>query len=178
MKYLMLFYLFFSCNDYQKTVKTNDSRIIHITHAADEDDKNLAKIYKMFDGYQKDFPKVQNLEPKDILALDNVVYVDVRESREQYVSMIKDAITKKQYLDNQSRYKEKVVVSYCTIGYRSGKFAEDLLNKGIDAVNMKGGVLLWSHQDQIFYKGSLETKEVHVYDEEWNLAKSGYISVY
>ena len=40
--------------------------------------------------------------------------------------------------------KEKRLVVYCTIGYRSGKYAQELAKQGIKAENLEGGVLAWS----------------------------------
>ena len=55
-----------------------------------------------------------------------VVVVDVREAAETAVSMIPGAVTKEQFEAEAERYAQHTVVAYCTIGYRSGKYCQEL----------------------------------------------------
>ncbi len=178
MKIILIFIFIFSCKSYQKTVEKKEERIIFITNAEEADSENLKLIHQKFDKYQKEFPNVTNIVPRDLAGMEDYLIVDVREEEEQNVSMIKGAITEKNFKKNRHLYKDKKVISYCTIGYRSGIFAKEFQEKGYDTFNLKGGVLLWSHEDKVFIKDNKETKKVHVYGKEWNLAKSGYETTY
>ena len=77
----------------------------------------------------------------------NLVVVDVRTEAERAVSVIKGAVTKEQYeADVNGEYVGKKIVAYCTIGYRSGKYVEKLIkDKGVDAYNLRGSILAWTH---------------------------------
>ena len=78
--------------------------------------------------------------------------------------------------------KDKRLVVYCTIGYRSGKYAMELAKQGIKAENLEGGVLAWTFVGGKFLvkdaKGEwMETNRVHVYDPEWNIVHPDYVGV-
>jgi hypothetical protein len=72
-----------------------------------------------------------------------------------------------------------LIVVYCTIGVRSGRYTKKLIRKGFDAHNLAGGVLAWAHSGGEFVdlKGN-RTDTVHVYGEEWDLLPPGYMSTW
>ncbi|MCM8539939.1 MAG: rhodanese-like domain-containing protein [Lentisphaeraceae bacterium] len=111
-----------------------------------------------------------------VLKSENLTLIDTREEKEQLVSTLPKAITKKQFLQNPQKYKDKKLVAYCTIGYRSGDFAEK--HKKYNILNLEGGVLAWSHFKGKFYKDGKETNKVHVYAKEWNFLNSNYKAVF
>lgn len=110
------------------------------------------------------------------------ILIDVREDAEIAVSRIDGALSPTEF---SVRYrvggppKSKTLVTYCTIGYRSGKFAEQLATHGLTVRNLEGGILGWvQNGGQVVRRmpdGSLQpVTEVHVYDKEWNLLPPGY----
>lgn len=116
----------------------------------------------------------------------SLIFVDVRKDAEIAVSQIPGALSVDQF--NQ-RYKSAgppkgtTVVAYCTIGYRSGKFAQKLVTRGVPVRNLEGGILAWvGKQGPLVQRGAagamLPTTAVHVYDREWNLVPSGYQAVW
>jgi len=113
---------------------------------------------------------------KEMTEKKEIVLVDVREKEEMEISKLPRAVTKEEFLKNTERYKGKKIVAYCTIGYRSGKFAEK--HKDLNILNLEGGVLAWSHFGGKFYKDDHETKKVHIYSKEWNFLNSKYEAVY
>ncbi len=113
---------------------------------------------------------------KDIEKNKDIILVDIREKEEQQVSMLPGAITKEEFLKNLDKYKDKKIITYCTIGYRSGKFAEKYSKLNI--YNLEGGVLAWSHFKGKFFKDNKETKLVHVFSQEWDFLNSNYKAVY
>jgi rhodanese-related sulfurtransferase len=138
------------------------------------------QIETMYDGYKQSFPQVMEISAEHALELakeDKVVFVDVREPKEQAVSMLPGAITEKDFLENPEAYKGRMIISYCTISYRSGKLAERLQEKGIQMLNLRGGILAWVHSGGKVYKDGEPVMRVHVYGDKWDLAPLGYEAV-
>ena len=151
---------------------------------ADVDDvsdlEKRRQIETMYDGYKQSFPQVMEISAEHALELakeDKAVFVDVREPKEQAVSMLPGAITEKDFLENPEAYKGRMIISYCTISYRSGKLAERLQKKGIQVMNLRGGILAWLHAGGKVYKDGEPVMRVHVYGKKWDLAPSGYETV-
>lgn len=106
------------------------------------------------------------------------VVVDVREERERKISHIPGSISKKEFEANIARYKNRKIISYCTIGYRSGLFTKKLRKSGYAAFNLRGSILLWAHsQGDLIDTQGLPTKKVHVYGLRWDLLPAQYESV-
>ena len=62
------------------------------------------------------------------------------------------------------------MVAYCTIGMRSGLYTKELRERGIEAYNLMGSVLSWSHAGRDFEGADGPTRRVHVYGATWDLA--------
>lgn len=108
-----------------------------------------------------------------------VVFIDVREPKEIAVSAIPGAITQSQFESNPGLYQGKPLVAYCTIGYRSSKFAERWRQRGVTIDNLRGGVLLWAHaRGKMVDARRQPTQQIHVYGASWDLLPSSYHSVY
>ena len=92
--------------------------------------------------------------------------------------MLPGAITEKEFMDNFKSYDDYVKIAYCTISYRSGIFAQKLQKEGIAVYNLRGGILAWVHDGGKVYNQNGETRRIHVYDSEWNLAPADYEAVW
>jgi len=115
---------------------------------------------------------------QDLGSNDHFVIVDVREDVETNVSIIPGAITQAEFEKRIEQHRDKVVVAYCTVGYRSGVYAAELCKQGWDARNYQGSILDWcSKQLPVATLGGSPTKRVHTYDSSYALA-SGYIAVH
>ena len=139
------------------------------------------KVTDMYNGYKKQFPAVHDISAQKVMTLmaeGNVVFIDIREPREQQVSMLPGAITENEFIKDPAKYKDAVKIAYCTISYRSGKFAQRLQTKGIPVYNLKGGILAWVHNGGKIYDRSGENHRIHVYGREWNLAPNSYEAVW
>jgi len=139
------------------------------------------KIDEMYEGYKKHFPKVKDFSAGQILQLmdrERIIFVDIRKTKEQAVSMINGAITEMEFRRNLSAYRDYIVIGYCTIGSRSGKLARKLKKKGINMFNMRGGILAWLHAGGIVHKDGKPVDRVHVYGRKWNLVPSAMKSVW
>lgn len=145
--------------------------------------KNKKKSVKvMAEQIAKKFPKAPQVTIEDFLdwkktAHQPIVLVDVREAKEQAVSMLPGAITKDEYEKNLPKFKEYLVVAYCTIGYRSSEYVGELVKKNINAYNLQESLLGWAHRGLSFSIKGSETKKAHVYEEAWNFLPSGYTGV-
>lgn len=102
---------------------------------------------------------------------DDVLLVDVREAREIGVSRIKGSMplsSQIAQLEFIRKAKGKTVVVYCTVGWRSAKFAARLDEEGVDAYNLDGGLCGWAAAgQQIVNAMGLETNEIHAYSEDF-----------
>ncbi|MGW8323467.1 MAG: rhodanese-like domain-containing protein [Thermodesulfobacteriota bacterium] len=148
-----------------------------------EHEKRREKIEEMYENYKRQsFPEVIDVEPRlamDLAKRSEVLFVDVRPLEERSVSMIPGAVTEEQFLSNIEQYRNYIIIGYCTISYRSGKLAQELMNKqGITMYNLRGGLLAWVHDGGKIVTSKGETKRIHVYGRKWNLAPSTYEAVW
>ena len=155
------------------------------TLAADSTAVNQArldKIYRMYDAYKKRaFPTAPDITVENFLQWqnqDSIILVDVRSRKERRVSMIPNAISQKAFDKNRARFKQRKIIVYCTIGYRSGEQVVKLRKKGLDAYNLIGGVLAWAHAGQFFAAPDGDSLRFHVYGKKWNLAPEKYKAVW
>lgn len=146
------------------------------------DQEKRAAIDKMYQKAKSQFPGVAEIAAKDVIARlkagEKLVLVDVRTPEEQAVSMISGAITAEQFEGNPAVADGATVVCYCTIGGRSGMYTQQLCQRGINAVNMPGAVLSWSHEGGEFVDASGPTKRVNTHSPGLNLVAQGYEAVW
>jgi sodium/bile acid cotransporter 7 len=145
------------------------------------DAEKRQKIEKMYGEYQKAFPEVPDMEPVHVMQLANkekIIFIDVRETEEQQVSMLPEAINAEANLEYPEKYSAYLKIAYCTVAYRSGKFAQRLKDRGITIVNLRGGILAWVHDGGKVYDEHGETNRIHVYGRSWNLGPDNYEAVW
>jgi sodium/bile acid cotransporter 7 len=145
------------------------------------DESKRQKVNQLYAEYKKEFPAVMDISPQDALKLaeaQQVVFIDVRDPKEQQLSMLPGAITAKEFQDNLDKYNDYVKIGYCTISYRSGKLARKLQAKGVIFYNLQGGILAWVHAGGKVYDQQGESHRIHVYGRNWNLAPARYEAVW
>ncbi|MFT4624135.1 MAG: rhodanese-related sulfurtransferase [Myxococcota bacterium] len=136
-------------------------------------------IATMYATYRAAFPDVPEVTVETLDTLKAPVFVDVRTAPEQAVSMLPGALTIEEFTAQQAALAGRPIVAYCTIGARSGEWAQARREEGIEAYNLVGSLLAWTHAG-----GALEapdgsaTKRVHVYGKTWDLAADGYESTW
>ena len=82
---------------------------------------------------------LQRLEAKD----ESLVLLDIRSEEETSVSTIPGSISKAEFDANPSKFADKEVVCFCTVGYISGGRTCEYRRKGLTNVkNMGDGALL------------------------------------
>lgn len=127
------------------------------------------------------FPEVADLSVEELDRLretDEVVLVDVRNPPEQAVSRIPGSITSAELEADPSAYSGRTLVTYCTIGHRSGLYARDLQASGFRVFNLKGAILAWTHAQRELVDADGATRKVHVAGPKWSLEASGYDPVW
>ena len=137
-------------------------------------------VYEMYENYRKDFPEVKEISPEAAMRemeTGRILFVDTRKPAEMEVSMLPNAITREEFLQDPARYKDRLVTAYCTISYRSGKFAMQMVEKGIQVYNLRGGLLAWVLEGGKIYNAKGETNRINVYGKEWDYPPEGYESV-
>jgi rhodanese-related sulfurtransferase len=110
-----------------------------------------------------------------VKALKDFLIMDAREINEYEVSHIKNSIYvgydkfNIEQLKNLKR-NQKIVV-YCSVGYRSEKIAEKLLQAGFtDVSNLYGGIFEWVNQgNEVVDNNGAKTDKVHAYSSTWGI---------
>lgn len=144
-----------------------------------EDQDKLKKVFEMYDEFKDEFKTVDSILTEDIKKLNlTVTFIDVREKHEQEISMIPNAISKEEFEKNKEKYKNTIVVTYCTIGYRSGIYAEKLLKEGFKVKNLKGSLLAWVLNGESVQKDGKDVLTIHVYGKKWNILPAKYKAVW
>lgn len=145
-------------------------------------DTAVQKIEAMYRQYRREFRDVPDVTAADLRSLldsGEVLVVDVRDANERAVSTIPGVISAEEFQRSHHDHRDVSVVTYCTIGYRSGLFADELRQRGVPAFNLSGGILAWCHADgQLVTPTGESTKRVHVYGQRWNLLPAGYVAVW
>ena len=132
----------------------------------------------MYAKSQRFFPEVGEVTAAELLerqaAGEKIVVVDVRSPLEQAVSMIDGAVTQVEFEQALADHMDATIVAYCTIGQRSGLYAQALAARGLNALNLKGAILSWTHVGGALADESGPTLRVHVSGPRYSLAAAGY----
>lgn len=116
---------------------------------------------------------VDILTVEEMLELDSYYLFDIRSKEEFDVSRIKGA----QFLDYSSFHidkfpdlpKDSLIILYCTLGYRSERVGEELLELGYSKVfNLYGGIIYWVNRKQPVYVDGVETNHLHGFSKSWS----------
>jgi len=107
--------------------------------------------------------------------------LDARSQAEYTVSHIKTAVNIDPITPDFTKLllgdKNTPIVVYCSVGYRSGKIAQQLRNQEFTQIfNLSGGIFQWANEGRPIYTDDKSpTKLVHPYDVMWgNLLKTNY----
>jgi rhodanese-related sulfurtransferase len=143
------------------------------------------------------FPKCATISTLDLVnimeqksthldEISSLILVDVRSKEERDISMIPGAIAVEEFevlmKSNPDELKSQLIIPYCTIGYRSGKYGTQLIEKyGFTNVRNGEGIVLWTYQGAglVTKKDDsvVSSTEVHTFSSAWNLAADGYSTV-
>jgi rhodanese-related sulfurtransferase len=66
--------------------------------------------------------------------------------------------------------KDRPIVTYCSVGYRSGAFAQKLQAAGYTNVaNLEGSIFRWANEGRPVFRGAEQAAEVHPFNRTWGL---------
>lgn len=141
------------------------------------------RIAAMYEEYREEFPAVDSISAEELAGLLESaappVLVDARSEEERAVSTIPGAISRQEFERLREELAAREVVTYCTIGYRSGLYTEELVEQGWEARNLAGSILAWTHRGlPLVRPDGTPTRRVHVYGARWNLAAEEYEAVW
>ena len=118
---------------------------------------------------------VPELSVSEVDSSKQVVWLDARERNEFEVSKIEDA----QWVGYDDFSLERVndipkdqeIVVYCSVGYRSEKVSEQLIDAGFTNVqNLYGGIFEWKNQGrEVVDSINSETEKVHAFNKVWGV---------
>ena len=141
-------------------------------------------IATMYEKYAAEFPQVEGVKVEELQQWQRqgkkIILVDVRSLAERKVSIIPGAIAVAEFELNieQYRHSRAIIVTYCTIGYRSGKYAQKLRERGINILNLEGSLLAWSHVRGKLVNNTGLTNKIHVFSRQWQLTADSYEPVW
>ncbi len=107
--------------------------------------------------------------------LESIIWLDAREQNEYEISKISGALwVGYNHFSTEAISKlprDKMIVVYCSVGYRSEKVAEKLIDAGYTNVsNLYGGIFEWKNQgNQVVDDTNQNTEKVHAYDSIWGI---------
>ncbi|MDH4042974.1 MAG: rhodanese-like domain-containing protein [Gemmatimonadota bacterium] len=145
------------------------------------DEDRRERIARVFKKNARKFSSVPVMSVDEALRRHgegNIVLVDVRSPTEQQVSMAEGAITAGEFERTQAVHTGKTVVTYCTVGFRSGHLADLLRSQGWDAYNMEGAILGWVEAGGALVSADGPTKRVHTWSGGFDLLPDGYEAVW
>lgn len=146
--------------------------------------QKLNAIEAGINGFEGRF-SVPQISAEDLLKLMNqpkskekIVLVDVRTDEEISVSTLPGAITKDEFEKEPQKYKDKEIITYCTIGYRSSLYVKELQSRGIHAKNLRGSLLSWLHAGgQVVDKNGKNTDKVMAIGNTEHLIPKSYKNI-
>jgi rhodanese-related sulfurtransferase len=123
--------------------------------------------------YSNTVSVIKPQEVKEKLNNEDVVILDTRTAKEYSVSHLPNAkFVGYDHFDIsqvEDIPKDKEIIVYCSVGYRSEKIGEKLQEAGFENVsNIYGGIFQWRNEDLdvVNQKGEV-TDSVHVYNKRW-----------
>lgn len=128
------------------------------------------------------FPEVSQISIEQLQAelregTDKIILLDAREAREYEVSHLLAArLATNLPLAEQELTellpaeapKDRKIVVYCSVGYRSSALAQELTAAGYSNVhNLEGSIFAWANRGLPVFQQDRGVQQVHPYDESW-----------
>ncbi len=146
------------------------------------DEEKQVRIDELYEGYKKKFPDAPEITveafQERLAGPEPPVVVDVRDDEEREVSMLPGALSREEFEKRRDELAGREIVTYCTIGYRSGLYTRKLVGEGWKASNLRGSIVSWTHVGGELVRDGAPTRRVHVYGKRWNLVAEGYEAVW
>lgn len=124
--------------------------------------------------YRNTVPLIHSEELSERLAENEILILDTRSLEEFQISHLPNAL----FMDYNTFDSKKVeginrnskIVVYCSVGYRSERIGENLLDMGFtDVRNLYGGIFDWvNHKNTVVNQAGIKTDSVHTYNKDWS----------
>ena len=103
---------------------------------------------------------------------DDLLILDIREPQEFQIGAVADAVSlpPDAVSDFAARIEDQtIVVTYCTVGYRSGLAAVQMEDRlGRPVYSLDGGIIAWFNQGgRVVDTAGRESHQIHPYDSSW-----------
>ena len=127
---------------------------------------------------RRDFPAVKRITTAELAAWlsdqtrQQPVLLDVRTAAEYDVSHLREGrhVPPDAGAEAIRVPKDRPIVTYCSVGYRSGAFEEKLRAAGYSHVlNLEGSIFRWANEGRPVFRGRERVEEVHPYNSTWGL---------
>jgi rhodanese-related sulfurtransferase len=127
---------------------------------------------------RQDFPNVRRITTAELAAWLNdprraaPLLLDVRTRAEYDVSHLPGArhVEPDAAADVLRERRDRPIVTYCSVGYRSGRFAERLRAAGFsDVANLEGSIFRWANEGRPVCDARGLVSRVHPYNSAWGL---------
>ena len=130
-----------------------------------------AKIHREF----PDVPRMQTSELADLLNESKEpkpLLLDVRTIAEFEVSHLAGAtrVEPGGDISKLALPKDKAIITYCSVGYRSAALAKKLRDAGYTQVtNLEGSIFRWANENRPLVHNGQPTDKVHPYNGLWGM---------
>lgn len=120
------------------------------------------------------FPQVKPLSTDELARWlqsgKSLLLLDVRTPEEYQVSHLLNAQLAPAHPEELAdiAIHETLIVTYCSVGYRSAKFAQKLQQSGYKQVfNLEGSIFKWVNEGWLVYQNGTSIEQVHPYNQFW-----------
>ena len=121
------------------------------------------------------FPTVSQLATTELDAWlkdskrEPPLLLDARSKNEYAISHLHGASLASEANETLNSYpKDKPIVAYCAVGYRSSALVEKLKQQGFtNVVNLEGSIFQWANEGRPLYQGEQQVSQVHPFDAKW-----------
>lgn len=132
------------------------------------------------------FPTVEEINCNQLAQLlsdsakPRPLVLDARSQAEYAVSHIETAVRIDPLTEDLAAVatasKDRPIVVYCAVGYRSAKLAQKLDKAGMKCIyNLSGGIFQWANEGRSIFQDDRPTQLVHPYNAIWGkLLKATY----
>ncbi|MGD1897455.1 MAG: rhodanese-like domain-containing protein [Phormidesmis sp.] len=129
---------------------------------------------------RRSFPTVEGVSTSELAnELSNnkpsPILIDVRKPEEYRISHLPKALNLSTLaaIEQQKISSETSIVVYCSIGYRSGRLAQQLQLAGYTVKNLEGSIFQWANEGRSLVTtqngAEAATNEVHPYNQVWGM---------
>lgn len=135
--------------------------------------------WRVVDGQiRREFPKVPRISTAELATwLQDAqraqpLLLDVRTRAEYEVSHLPGAVHVSPDAPAETIHEahDRPIVTYCSVGYRSGAFAQRLIAAGYTRVaNLEGSIFQWANEGRRVVNDRGATEKVHPYNAVWGL---------